>query len=215
MPTIYEAQHGDDLFTIAEAFGFKDWRTIYSDPANADLRKRRQKPGLLYPGDKVVIPDKQPRSEGAETGRRHTFYTHEMARLLCVRLLDGFGKPYANTAYRLELDGHLAVEDQTDATGMLSVDIPVTAGRGRISVQDAAWEIGIGELNPMAHVDDDGVSGAQGRLRNLGYDPGPIDGVLGPLTRRALWRFQHREGISETAELDAATRQHLITVHGC
>lgn len=32
-------------------------------------------------------------------------------------------------------------------------------------------------------------------LKNLGYDPGPIDGILGPKTKYAILRFQNRNGL--------------------
>lgn len=37
---------------------------------------------------------------------------------------------------------------------------------------------------------EDPVAAAQAMLRGLGFDPGPIDGVLGPHTRDAIIRFQ-------------------------
>ncbi|MGB9680245.1 MAG: peptidoglycan-binding domain-containing protein [Thermoanaerobacteraceae bacterium] len=32
-------------------------------------------------------------------------------------------------------------------------------------------------------------------LQSLGYDPGPIDGIFGPLTKNAVMRFQRDNGI--------------------
>jgi len=64
---------------------------------------------------------------------------------------------------------------------------------------------------------DDGISGVQMRLLNLGYDPGPIDGIAGPLTRAALLQFQifemKRGPEAATGELDADTRQALLSKH--
>ena len=43
------------------------------------------------------------------------------------------------------------------------------------------------------------VSGTQSGLRELGYDPGPIDGILGPRTRAAIRAYQkdHRLAVDE------------------
>jgi type II secretory pathway predicted ATPase ExeA len=49
----------------------------------------------------------------------------------------------------------------------------------------------------------------QERLHNAGFTPGPIDGVLGPRTRRALRQFQAAHGLHATGSLNAATRQAL------
>lgn len=38
-------------------------------------------------------------------------------------------------------------------------------------------------------------SQVQERLAELGYDPGPPDGVLGPRTRQAITAFQHDRGL--------------------
>jgi peptidoglycan hydrolase-like protein with peptidoglycan-binding domain len=46
-------------------------------------------------------------------------------------------------------------------------------------------------------------------LRAHGLDPGPIDGVRGPLTTKALVTFQHRRGIRANGRLGRATRRAL------
>jgi hypothetical protein len=48
------------------------------------------------------------------------------------------------------------------------------------------------------------VRAAQSFLTFRGYDPGPIDGLLGPLTRSAIAEFQHANGLAETGTVDPA-----------
>ena len=50
---------------------------------------------------------------------------------------------------------------------------------------------------------------AQRALRDLGYDPGPINGMFGPQTRAALEKYQLAERLSVTGELDAPTMERL------
>jgi hypothetical protein len=50
---------------------------------------------------------------------------------------------------------------------------------------------------------------AQRALGELGYRPGPIDGVVGPRTREALARYQRAQKIPETGYLDAETMVRL------
>jgi peptidoglycan hydrolase-like protein with peptidoglycan-binding domain len=54
------------------------------------------------------------------------------------------------------------------------------------------------------------IGQAQDRLRAIGLDPGPLDGVLGPRTSEALRRFQSSVGLPVTGTLDEATRQALL-----
>jgi hypothetical protein len=64
-------------------------------------------------------------------------------------------------------------------------------------VIDAAWDWKIGQ--------------AQERLKAAGFDPGPLDGWLGPRTREALGRYQASQGLPPTGELNEATRQVLMS----
>jgi Putative peptidoglycan binding domain len=57
---------------------------------------------------------------------------------------------------------------------------------------------------------DWGIGQAQDRLKAAGFDPGPLDGVLGQRTREALRRFQASRGLPTTGQLDEATRQLLM-----
>lgn len=49
------------------------------------------------------------------------------------------------------------------------------------------------------------VQTAQAAIQRLGYDPGPLDGVLGPRTRNAILRFQRAQHLRLTGLLDPAT----------
>ncbi len=53
------------------------------------------------------------------------------------------------------------------------------------------------------------VRQVQEALQKAGYDPGPIDGIMGPRTEQALSRFQQANGLSSSANLDAQTLSAL------
>jgi LysM repeat protein len=55
------------------------------------------------------------------------------------------------------------------------------------------------------------VAALQIGLRAHGFDPGPVDGVQGPLTRRALLAFQRKRGLKCDGKLDGKTRRALGT----
>ena len=65
--------------------------------------------------------------------------------------------------------------------------------------RERAWPEG----RPFPPVDT--VEGAQARLGWLGHDPGPVDGVLGDRTLRALHRFQALSFVEPSGELDWET----------
>ncbi len=53
------------------------------------------------------------------------------------------------------------------------------------------------------------ITAVQFALARAGYDPGDIDGRLGPATKRALERFQAAKGLRVTGRPDAATLKAL------
>src|SRR4029450_8832144 len=55
------------------------------------------------------------------------------------------------------------------------------------------------------------VRGAQQALRDKGFDPGPVDGRMGPRTAEAVREFQSKENIVATGQLDAETRARLMS----
>jgi hypothetical protein len=55
------------------------------------------------------------------------------------------------------------------------------------------------------------VRSAQQALRDRGFDPGPIDGVMGPRTTAAVKDFQQKENLNVTGGLDADTHARLAS----
>ena len=53
------------------------------------------------------------------------------------------------------------------------------------------------------------VRSAQQARQHPGFDPGPIDGVMGPRTSAAVRDFQQKENLAVTGQLDAETRARL------
>jgi len=53
------------------------------------------------------------------------------------------------------------------------------------------------------------VREAQRVLRDLGYQPGPVDGVVGPRMKEALVRYQRAQKIAVTGRLDGETMVRL------
>ncbi len=51
----------------------------------------------------------------------------------------------------------------------------------------------------------------QKRLLELGYDPGPADGSMGPKTKGAIKSFQRDNSLEETGIIDEKTKEKLFS----
>jgi hypothetical protein len=79
----------------------------------------------------------------------------------------------------------------------------------RFAVAGVAVSIGVLAFAPNGLAANGRVAALQVGLRAHGFDPGPIDGVAGPQTRRATLAFQRRKGLRCDGTLDRATRRAL------
>ena len=64
-------------------------------------------------------------------------------------------------------------------------------------------------LTDTAYSDDQKVYQVQEKLKQLGYDPGRADGILGKKTKTAVRHFQRDNGLPETGKLDEQTQAKL------
>ena len=103
----------------------------------------------------------------------------------------------------------------TDGTGALRQPIPATAEQGTLVIGDWTLPLLIGHLDPMAPSGSAGIAGVQGRLRNLGYDPGEINGVLTDQTKAAIRAFEANHTLAQTGQVSQAVIQKLKQQYGC
>jgi peptidoglycan hydrolase-like protein with peptidoglycan-binding domain len=61
------------------------------------------------------------------------------------------------------------------------------------------------ENRPAGKLSKERIRAAQQRLKEAGFDPGPIDGVMGAKTREALEQYQASRGLSKSGTLDGKT----------
>jgi Transglycosylase SLT domain/Putative peptidoglycan binding domain/LysM domain len=79
----------------------------------------------------------------------------------------------------------------------------------RFAVAGVAVSIGVLAFAPGGLASSGRIAALQVGLRAHGFDPGPIDGVRGQLTTRALLRFQRAKGIRPTGLVGRGTRRAL------
>ncbi len=58
------------------------------------------------------------------------------------------------------------------------------------------------------------MKAAQQALKDKGYDPGSVDGNMGPKTEAALREYQQKEGLTATGTADAETMAKLTAAVG-
>jgi N-acetylmuramoyl-L-alanine amidase len=185
-----------------------EWETLWNLPENADLKNARKDPYVLYPGDEVFIPDIRVQEIPCQTDKRHYFVLKNNSEQLRIVLTDEDDKPITGESYVLEIDDETRLEGQTDSSGAIKEAIPPDAVKGRLLVGDGdaqrEYFIGLGHIDPVEK-----LSGAQGRLLNLGYYEGVVDGIPGPLTTTALLLFQEKYNLAPTGKNDKATQAKL------
>jgi peptidoglycan hydrolase-like protein with peptidoglycan-binding domain len=54
------------------------------------------------------------------------------------------------------------------------------------------------------------IQEAQERLKEAGFNPGPVDGQLGAQTKEAIRKYQKAHGLPQTGKLDESTREILM-----
>lgn len=64
----YTVKKGDNLTHIARRFGIGSWRELYNHPRNAEFKRKRPNPNLIFPGDLLFIPGDEPGPQVIDLG---------------------------------------------------------------------------------------------------------------------------------------------------
>jgi len=208
MPNHNVAQ-GDCFLSIAETNGFF-WETLWNHPNNAELKKKREDPAVLYPGDVVFVPDKQLKEVSEPTNQVHKFRLKNAPAKFHIRLLDDDDAPRANLNYVLEIDGQ-EYTGKTDGSGAISVSINPAAKKGTLVLtdEDEEYDLFLGQLDPI-----DKNTGVQARLKGLGYYNGETSQAMNPETEQAVKDFQEANNLEPTGQIDDALRSKLESLYG-
>jgi hypothetical protein len=216
MPQNYKVKQGDCLSSIAKTYGFPDYKVIWDDGANAELKQKRKNPNILFPGDIVVIPDLDLKQVDKAVEQTHNFVLDLGTVKLQLIIKDDEDKPYANCKYDLKV-GEKTFTGNTDGSGKIQQEIPADASSGEVAIYQKSGEtesvitvfaLELGHLDPVTE-----ASGVQARLNNLGFFCGKVDGIIGPMTEEALKAFQEKNGLTITGSADAATKNKLAQLH--
>ena len=200
------------MASIAFEHGFLP-DTLWNLPQNAKLKSGRTDQRVLLPGDRVHIPKIRVRYEACQTDEKHIFVKHCVTETLRIVLWDEDGNPRPDLNYVLTIDKKIVKSDVTPANGLIVAAIAPNARSGRLTVNgEEAEEVFLLQLGGMDPISS--ATGVQGRLNNLGFYCGAVDGIIGPHTRGAISEFQASQNLTVTGEMDDDTRKALARVHG-
>jgi hypothetical protein len=204
----YVIRDGDCVINLAEKNGLS-LDTIWDHPQNAALRETRTDKNVLLPGDILFIPERQEKTEDGSTNQRHRFRKRGTPARLRLQLMNG-EDPISNEDYILLVEGNF-FEGTTDADGRIEQRIPPDSAQVKLRIGQNfdEYHINLGHIDPP-----DYVSGAQGRLKNLGFYRGQVDGELGAQTEAALRRFQSKYDLDVSGVLDDQTCRRLQEIYG-
>ena len=234
---------GEHLSGIAKAYGFSSYKPIWNHAQNASLKKERQNPNVIFPGDQVFIPDKRMKQELRSTGATHRFLMRTEKLKLRLVLEDLYQKPIDNAKCELRVESDVLLLT-TDGKGKIETEILPTARTAVLTIKDPRTPINeivipirIGDMDPV-----DKESGQKARLNNLGYFAGPLEmkagapdpeagpsetGVTSPEAKSdaikesearflsAVEEFQCDHGLTVDGKCGPATQAKLKQVHGC
>ena len=204
----YVVKQGDTIDSIAIEYGLLP-DTIWTDPKNKALKDKRKNPNALLSGDVVYLKVSQQHEIPSTAKQKHKFKRKGFKSELKLVLLDD-GEPRKNVAYTLKIDDE-EIKGTTDGDGLVKEKIHASAKKGTLTIEDTdeVIELQLGYLDPA-----DEPTGIQGRLVNLGYGPGAIDGDIGLQTQSAVRQFQKDMGLEVTGEPDQATIDKLDELFG-
>jgi hypothetical protein len=222
----YCVEQGECVQSIAFARRMH-WKTIWDDPRNAILKQARD-PNILLPGDRLHVPDPEPKTVDAETDRRHTYVVEGIWSRVHIRMVewapapeqpdnepDGGmmeAKPRAHVPYVLVIEER-SFSGTTDADGWIDHVISPGARQGKLILEPGTSRaytlpLLLGGLDPMP-----AASGVCQRLANLGFG---ADTDLQPDSAEfqdAVQAFQTANGLEPSGVVDAETRAKLQELH--
>lgn len=202
-------RQGDHLDGIAARLGF-DAEAVWNDPKNAALRKLRQDPAVLCPGDVLYVPPTKRRFLPVVIGTTNSFTATLVTVPLHVVFRTRDGQPLANEPY--VIDGlPTAVQGTTDGQGTVLEQVPATTGQCRLTLTktNVVYTVLLGHLDPVTE-----RSGAKQRLGHLGFHCTWLDAFRPMPLDVAVRAFQSANSIEPTGKIDDATATALQSAHG-
>lgn len=218
MPKTHTVAQGETLTRIARQYKYSSWKKIYEHPDNAEFRTLRENPDIIFPGDKIIIPDIEPKKMSARAGKSYTFCIKKEKEMLLLNIGAGLETPLEGKRAVLKAGGQ-KVSALLDKDGLLEVELPdeyEPNGSVELFLDENSdqpshiFELELGTLDPIEE-----LSGIQARCNALGFDCGVVDGIMGSKTREGVEEFQEAYELEVDGEPGPKTQAKLKEVYGC
>ena len=243
MPTRCTVQPGDCISSLAESNGLL-WEKIWNHPENAQLKRQRKDPNILFPGDVVFLPDPQLRTESKATDQLHKFVLKRVMAKLRIRIMK---PPDNNETARRGTAGEQGAQHfeacdpqtepdqkeiprahspyildidgvirkgQTDSDGYIDVPISPAAEEGTLKLDPGTTQETVIPLQ-LGYLDPlEEISGVRQRLSNLGFSCEDSSDELTDDLEAALRAYQQSRGLEVTGKPDESTLNDLKSAHG-
>jgi peptidoglycan hydrolase-like protein with peptidoglycan-binding domain len=96
------------------------------------------------------------------------------------------------------------------ANGQMMPSTPGTGSGPGGGASGSGTRMGQEERRGQTDVYPGDVRQAQERLKEAGFNPGPVDGQFGVQTKEAIKEYQKAQGLAQTGQLDEPTRDFLM-----
>lgn len=205
----YVVRQGDYLMLLAVRMGF-DADTVWNDAKNSDLRAARPNHNILAPGDILYVPEHPPPGLALRPNTTNRYSAQVPTARIVFNLAPPAGdtgggsgaSPFANEAYIVEGLGDPR-QGSADGNGQVALDVPIDIAEVHLRFD----RLGLSVPVRVGHLDPISVpSGVRQRLSHLGHCAEDVGD--------ALREFQRAHGLTESGELDDATRSALEQAHG-
>lgn len=205
----YEVVAGDCITSVADAHGHF-WQTLWDHPENAEIKSVRRDPNVIRLGDRLHVPEIEPKDESGTTERRHRYRKLGVPAMFRVQLLRGT-KPRAGLKFTLMIEAEWH-QGETDGQGEIAVPLAPGARKATLLLHtadgDERLEFNLGHTEPV-----ETIVGVQQRLRNLGLLK-EITGEVDEAMSGAVSLFQRREGMEPDGLINDDFRGRLRDAHG-
>lgn len=202
---------GDCISSIAEENGFF-WETIWNHPDNKELKEKRKDPNILFPGDIVMVPDKQLKEVSEPTNNVYKYKLKNTPAKLKLRILRD-AEPRTDEPYILSIDKVEIKRGRIPSDGNVEIPILPKAKEGKLIIGEGEeaeeYILNLGYLDPI-----DTLTGVKARLNNIGFDCGNVNNELNDKTIEAITNFQgYIQHPKPDGKLDDKTREALQKLH--
>lgn len=218
MTKFHTVNQGESVAIIAKKYGFPSWGALYNHADNSDFKTLRPNPDIIFPGDKIFIPEAQESRFNVKANQRHTFRSQAKKDEVVMKIGAIGGIIWSDRKVELDINGNI-VESKTDAQGNAHFKLPKGHAEEAIlliytpkDTNNPSYRVSVklGHLDPITE-----EIGQQARLTALGYDCGLLTNKANQRFENATKDFQSDNKLTVDGVCGPNTQQALEKAFGC